>query len=146
MWNNAGQHYLSTTISTFKKNIASATPFPFRKISLSTVQRNFNDVVAVDHFYLDSIRLLRFLDTVYRSAACHICSTAKMNEAIVGFQSYWLNKFWPPPQMHGDQEFNTLKFRNFISPLAVELRPVPPRRHSRNPFETKHGVIKTIFI
>lgn len=121
IWNNAIQHYLSTTVSKCKDCIASSVPPPARKVSLATLSRRFNEVVAVDHFYLDSIRVLHFMDTVSRYSACYICKTANMEEAILGMQTCWLNQFWPPEQIHGDQAFNTRSFRNFSSHLKFHF-------------------------
>ncbi len=145
-WNNAVQHYLTNAVSNCKDCIASSTPPPSRRVSLATLSREFNQVVAVDHFYLDSIRLIHFMDTVSRFSACYICESASMKEAIFAFHACWLNQFWTPESLHGDQAFLAKEFQEYISKLGITFRPVPSRRHSKNPLEPKHGVIRSIFI
>lgn len=146
IWNNAVQNYSATTISRFKDCISSSTPPPSQKVSLSRLNRNCNEVIAVDHFYLDTMRLIPFLDTVSRWYACDTCTTANVTEAIFGFQSCGPKNFWHPQEIHGDQPFNTKDFKIFISKQGVELSPATPRRQSKYPLQPKNRVLRKIFI
>lgn len=94
LWNNALQQYVTVTVKNCSTCIALPTPPPSRKVSLSTLSCNFNEVVEVDHFYLDHyVRLIHFMDTVSRYSGYHICTTENISDAIVGLQTCWLNQF-----------------------------------------------------
>lgn len=48
--------------------------------------------------------------------------------------------------MHGDNAFNNNEFAEYIKQSHIKFRPVPPRRHSKNPLESKHNIIRSIFL
>ena len=86
------------------------------------------------------------MDTVTRFSACLPCTTTNMTESVFALQTVWLNQFWPPQHIHGDQAFYAQEFQNFLKLYDIGFRSVPSRRHSKNPLEPKHGVIRSIYI
>lgn len=105
LWNSVTQHYLSNVVKSCKDCVESSTPPPSRKVSPATSNRKFNKVVAVDHFYLYDIKLIHFMDTVTRFSACLPCSKISMEEAIFELQTVWINPFWNPQSIYGEQAF-----------------------------------------
>lgn len=83
LWSSDIRHYLTTTVKNFKEFIASSTSPPSRKFSLATINCNFNEFFAVDHIHLDHLRLIHFMDMVYRYSGYHISPTAKMIDVII---------------------------------------------------------------
>lgn len=61
-WTNEIRKYLAQRNDIFPHCVAAASPQHSRKVSLSTLNRSFNDDVCVDYFYLDSFRLFHIMD------------------------------------------------------------------------------------
>ena len=38
------------------------------------------------------------------------------------------------------------KFKEYVDSLHIPIRPVPPRRHSKNSIESKHNIIRSIYL
>ncbi len=48
--------------------------------------------------------------------------------------------------MKFDQAFDNENFQNFLNVYGIESRPIPARRHNKNVLESKHKIIRDIFI
>lgn len=149
IWNSTTQHFLAIKLKNCKDCIASSTPAPSRKVSVATLNRNLellklNEVAAVDHVYLDDIKLIHFIDTVTRLSACIPCSSLSksISEENFAFKTVLLNQFRSPQHIHGDQAFLIEEFQKFLKLNDIEFCHVPRCRHSNNLLEPKHGVIK----
>lgn len=57
-----------------------------------------------------------------------------------------MSQFWLPVSVQGDKAFAHGSFRKFLDESGVSFRLVPPRRHSKNPLESKHGIIRSIYL
>lgn len=55
-------------------------------------------------------------------------------------------QLWPPISVQGDQAFAKKEFCEYLKLNGTEFRPVPSRRHHKNTFEPKHGIIISIFL
>lgn len=146
LWSPSAMKYLTETIKRCTICIASSVPPPSRRVAISLLKRSFNEVLCLDHFHLDVLRLLHAMDTVSRYSTCHITSTVSMTHSIVCFEASWLSQFWTPAFVHAHKAFNNEEFTSFISTRQISLRPVHPRRHHKNSLETKHGVIRSILL
>lgn len=58
LWSDDLSDYVSQLIKKCTLCRATAPPQPSRKVATSSLSREFNDVVSVDHFHLDSTRML----------------------------------------------------------------------------------------
>lgn len=145
LWNHATEHYVTETVKQCPHCLKSVCPKPSRKVSLSLLDKTFNYRIYIDHFYLDDVRLLHIMDGSTRYSACQITRSTSMDDSIIAFQSAWLNHHWPPTSIQADQAFSSQTFKDFVAKLGSELRIIPPRRHSKNVLEPKHGTIRSIF-
>lgn len=68
-----------------------------------------------------------------------------LEEAIGGFETCWVNQSWLPESVKGDMEFAAGNFKTFLKERSIVFRNVPPNRYSRNPVESKQGLIRSIF-
>lgn len=107
------QKYLSMVVSKFPHCISSSLPPPARKLLLGPLDRSFNDVVAVDHFYLYKLCMFHSIDTVTRYYPSGIALTATISDATEVLQACWFTQFWQPLQIHGDKAFNASEFLTF---------------------------------
>lgn len=69
-----------------------------------------------------------------------------MAHAVVAFESIWMSPFWALDAVLLDHTFNYSIFFNYLSTHVIKARPVPPRRHNKNPLEAKHKMIWNIFL
>lgn len=123
------RRYLTTDVSNCLSFKASATPPPNRRLSLPTLNREFNDVVCVDHMHMGSSSLTHAMDVPTRLSAAQVVESTSLDAAILALESIWLSLFWPPQAIHGDGAFQQSAFRNFLEKYRIHLRPVPLRRH-----------------
>ena len=146
LWNEDVQKYLSSIVERCPNCIASSSPPSNRKVSISGINRQFNDVVCVDHFWLDGQCMFHIMDSFSRfSVAQPVESTALVDTTII-FESMWISQFWPPGSVQGDLAFQHDQFQAFLTMYGIDFRPVAPRRHHKNLLEPKHGVIRAIFL
>lgn len=125
---------------------ATSAPVQSRKVSISSINRLFNDVVCIDHFFLDQVCVFHVMDSVSRYSACHISDSTSIDVSILSFEASWMSQFWPPTDIQGDNSFNKTRFIQFLRELGTEFRPIPARIHSKNAIESKLGIIRSVFL
>eukprot|EP00171_Calliarthron_tuberculosum_P001315 IDg1315t1 len=140
------QKYLSRTLEKCTSCSTTHEPKQARKVSLSSMSRAFNNVVCIDHFHLDDYRVCHIMDSVTRYSVGKVVSTTSMIEAIEAFESHWISAFWTPDQCLFDQAFNNDIFKNYLLKLNISPRAIPSRRHNKNVLESKHRIIRDIYI
>eukprot|EP00171_Calliarthron_tuberculosum_P017605 IDg17605t1 len=69
-----------------------------------------------------------------------------MNFAIEAIESQWISPFWAPEIVLFDLAFNNTNFKKYLSSYSIEPRPIPPRRHNKNVLESKHRVIRDVYL
>lgn len=146
IWNVEVQKLLSMIVEHCEHCIASSPPTSDRKVSISGINRGFNDVVCIDHFHLDDVRLFHVMDSYSRFSAALPVSSMSLSDAIAAFEAIWISHFWPPCAVQGDLAFRHNEFQEFLAQYGTSFRPVPPRRHHKNLLESKHGFIRAIFL
>lgn len=124
LWTPKVQSYLVEKVTECTDCRASSTPPPNRRVSLSFLDRTFNEVVCIDHFFLDDHILFHSMDSATRYSAAHIVSSTSMHDAIYSFECIWLSQFWPPGAIHADGAFQTEEFEQFLIKHDIMLRPV----------------------
>lgn len=71
---------------------ATAPPQPSRKVSISSLSRNFNEIVCVDHFYFDGVQLLHCMDSATQFSAAYVVGYSAFDEAVFGFEACWVHQ------------------------------------------------------
>ena len=56
------------------------------------------------------------------------------------------SKFWPPTTVLGDVALGYDEFKQFLTTLDIEFQKIPPSRQNKNKLESKHGVIRSVFL
>lgn len=69
-----------------------------------------------------------------------------MQDSTVAFDASWLSQFWTPAFIQADQAFVNNEFKSFVQDHGISIRPVPPRCHHKNTLESKHVMIRSIFL
>lgn len=62
-WSEAAQRYLADVVQRCEHCIASSTPLPSRKVALGSLDRSMNDLVLIDHFFLEDVKLFHAMDS-----------------------------------------------------------------------------------
>ena len=75
-----------------------------------------------------------------------VVDTMSMSDAINLFESLWTTPFWTPKTVLYDPAFNNTEFTDFLSAHDIEHRPIPTRRHNKNVIESKHRIIRDIYL
>lgn len=86
------------------------------------------------------------MDKATRYSLGAVVESTSMREAILQFEASWLQDFWPPGEIIGDKAFNNDIFIDHIKEYGIKFSPIPPRRHSKNAIESKHRVIRDVFL
>jgi len=146
IWNESVQDYLAMILERCTSCKTTSLPKQTRKVSLSSLNRSFKDLVCVDHMYLEDNCVLHIMDATTRySAGLRVLNTG-MDAAISTFESQWISPFWIPEALLCDLAFDNQKFRHYINAIGCELRLTPARRHNKNVLESKHRTIRDIYL
>lgn len=146
IWSDGCVKYLSQLLESCPDCRVVKAPSANRPVSLSGMSSNFNDIVCVDHQNLGDHDVFHAMDIDSRYSAGGVVESTGMEEAIQQFEICWITPFWAPEYIQGDQAFNNDIFKNHLQTHGTGFRPVPPRRHSKNAIESKHRIIRDIYL
>lgn len=145
-WDENTQKYLFQLVSNCMHCSATSTPPPNRRVFLASLSREINEVLCIDHFFLDSLTVFHCMDVATHFSAGSIVESTSMESAIHSIELIWFSQFWTPSFFQADGTFQNDQFKPFLKRYEIELRPVPPRRHCINPIDPRHGTIRSIFL
>lgn len=86
------------------------------------------------------------MDLVSRYSSAHVVTSINLKEAVIAFEAPWVSQFWYPDSIRADKAFQVGTFKEYAEKLYIPIHPVLPGRHSKNAIESKHSIIRTIFI
>lgn len=146
LWNASIQDYISSIMRSCRGCKATAPAEPPRKVSISSMSKGLNDVICVDHFCLDDMCFVHIMDFSTRFSMAALTYRTAMSGAVRAFETLWVLNVWYPDTVRGDTAFSTAEFISHLSWLGIKFELVPPGRHYKNAIESKHGIIRSIFI
>lgn len=91
-----------------------------------------NDVVFIDHFWLENICLFHAMDSFQRISKLQHVPSKSLSDGNVAFENLSVDQFWPPSAVHGDLAVMCVEFISFLSQYNISFRSVPPRRPDKN--------------
>lgn len=149
LWSDDASEYVKNLIfninAHFRQFRSTMLPQPLRKVSLSSVNRPFNQVVCNDHMYLDHCCTVHATDTKTRFSIGAMCNDTSMDAAIYAFQTRWFALFWTHESIKGNVTFDYSIFRNCVSATGERIEFISPRRHQKNVLEPKHGMLRSVY-
>jgi len=146
LYDDNAAEYLAQVLDECTSCKVTSQPKPNRKVSLSSLSKEFNKEVCIDHLYLGDSIVFHAMDSATRySAGCCVIDT-NMEHSIEAFESQWISQFWYPQVVIADPAFNNTLFKKYLTNCGISIRPIPPRRHSKNVLESKHRVLRDIFL
>ncbi len=102
------------------------------------MSRQFNDVVCVDHMFLEENRVFHIMDSSTRSSVGSCVPDTKMIHSIQAFDSRWLSSFWPPGSVLYDPAFDNTEFEAFLK--QHDICSTPLARPRSIPLSTRYRV------
>lgn len=146
LWDDDVKQYIVSIIEKCNACRSTALPKPNRKVSISSLSKEFNENVCIDHLFLGDICVVHLMDHVTRYSAGLVVNDTKMDNAIMALEATWNSQFWFPQTIKGDTAFSIGSFMEYISNIGIKFELVPRGRHEKNPIESKHGIIRTTFL
>jgi hypothetical protein len=139
-------HYLTLAAQSCLSCLRTARPKPSKKISLSNVNREFNNSVQVDIFYLDGVDrrpILHAVDTRTSFSVARLCQNRDLELLASTFEREWVHGHEPPAEVSGDQEFAQGYFQDMLCRHNIAFREQGARRHNKTGVvERGNGVLK----
>lgn len=142
IWSVDMQRYLGENKRRFTTCVASYTLLISRMVAMSSSNRKLNDVVTINHFYLNQMRPFHCMAVLI----CIFGTICYCFSATVAFETTYIAQCWPPFAVQGDQSFEKRKFLDYLDPQGTIFHPVPSRNNQKNNVEPKNGAIISIFI
>ena len=146
LWTEDSRLLLSSILENCSHCIITKPPMGMQPISLSKLTSNFNEAVCVDDFFLDRVIMFHVIDKANRHSFAAVVNTTKMCEAIILFDTAWIRMYWAPGMVFGDKAFDSTQFRNHLNYHKIQLTPILARRHNKNTIESKHCVIRNVYL
>lgn len=115
-------------------------------MSISSLSKEFNEILCVDHLYLEDILLMHFMDLITRYSSALIITSTNLKEAVIVLEASWVSQFWYTDSIRAEKAFHVGLFKDYADKLGIATHPVPPGRHSKNSIESKHNIIRSIFL
>lgn len=146
MWNSDVKKYLATMLESCASCIAVKQPKSERSVSLSAMPRDFNQVVCIDHLFLDMFIVFHIMDSGSRYSVGTTVADTKMATALLAFEAHWITAFWCPETILYDPAFHNSEFEDYVKALDIPIFPLPSRRHNINVLESKHRIIRDVYL
>lgn len=89
---------------------------------------------------------MHFMDLVSRFSIIKVVDSVKMENEVVTFEESWVSQFWHPELVHVDKKIQIGYFKSYMEQVGREIRPVSPGHHRKNAIESKHRVIRSIYL
>lgn len=144
IWSDAVDHQLPETVEKCTHWRATAKPHPSRKVSLSSLNCQFNDIICVYSFFLDCQPLLHIMYGTTRYSATLTVKDTSLEKATWDYETAWLGQFWPPNTAIGDESFSHTEFISYVNNFGSYFKPLLPQHHSTNALESKHNITRSI--
>ena len=140
------EKYLHRVINSCSDCAKNYEPKKARKVSLSSVNRSFNETICIDHFHLGNVRIFHIMDASTRYSASTAVPDTGIEAAIEVLDSHWISPLCAPSYIQFDQAFDSNEFKTFLSLHDINAKPIPPRYHNRNVIESKHKINRDTFL
>lgn len=136
--------YLTEMITRCGPCQATAKPHTSRTVSLSSLFREFKELVCVENCFIEGILVFHAMDAGCRYSAVAICNDTTMRASLCALHSAWFGAFCPRGAIQGDQALNNDAFKNYLPQHNLKFRPSPSRVPTQNVLVSKHGFIRSL--
>lgn len=146
LWSDDVNRYLTGTISKGSGCLPASFPHYTWKGPLRSMNRSYDYCICIDHMFLDIHRLPHKMNAKTRFSAGILCDNMELETFAHGITSCWTTPLGASKVLHRDDAFNHKAFTDFVTAIGSTFEPIPPRRHQKNVLESKHGVVRSIYL
>lgn len=115
------------------------------KFSLSKLDREFNDVIWIDFMYWKKWIKLHAVGEATGYSELSVISARKLDVILRALDKIWFLAHGSPTKIRGDQGFDQVSLRDWMSKKRSKLVPVPSRRHNKTCIvERTNRVVKNV--
>ena len=83
---------------------------------------SFNEVVCVDHMFLDQYSVMHVMDADSRYSVGAVVEDTSMQKAVLVFDAHWITLFWSPQTVVYDRAFENSTFIEYLNEQDIETR------------------------
>lgn len=147
-WNEQVQSYLSNFIAQCPDCNAQDSPIPPPNciISLTSLNRQYNEVLCMVHLFLDMVTMFHMMDVFRRSSVGAFVDSTTMENVTYHMENLWFAHFRPPNFSHVDGAFQSDVMEVIFISIRFQKQTVPPRRLFKTSLEPRHRTISSIFL
>ncbi len=117
-----------------------------RKVSNNGLKDHFNRTLQIDYMWLDGNPVLHLMEHPHRFSIGVPVESTSVDVAIDVIEARWFTEFWVPQIVKFDIQFDTDAFNNFLQENDITPHKIPARRHNKLSMESKHRVLRDIYI
>lgn len=125
---------------------AAEHPEPPRKVSVANIQRSINAEAFIDHLFLEKTPVLHAMEAQGRFSLVAPVASTSIPHAIEFMETRYFTELWPPAAIHEDAAFYATEFPEWCTSHDITFHPIPARRHNKLSIESKHRILREIFI
>ena len=126
--------------------MSSTRARPSSKISMTSLDRAFNDEVQLDLFFIFGLVILHVLDRATTWSETAIIPSRDLDVVQRAFETIWVFRHGAPRSISGDNEFFKGDFAEMCKRHCINPHPRPARRPNKNgTVERRNGVIKRLY-
>lgn len=140
-WNRTKERYFSEIVKKCFGSRHTSFPVGTQKVSPSSMNWSFDEVLCSDYFHQSEICLLFVMYLVTCFSACKTFSGTGLFNLVSTFGSCWLSRLVTLSAVYRDPAFLRGIFLNYLSSIETKFMPIPPRRYSEINLESKRVVI-----
>lgn len=85
------------------------------------LSKAFNETLCVDHFYLNQVCLIHFMDIARRFSVASIVDNNNISTEIQKFEELWVLLFWYPENIKRDSAFDGKEFKKHINDTSIQF-------------------------
>lgn len=113
-WLEDASKYITDQVERCRSWAVCANPKPSRKVSLASLNRQFYDLLCIDHLFLDGIRVFHAMDAHTRCSAGLECPNPSL-VAVTHYLKQYGSARSGRGAVHGYQAFNLEEITNFLA-------------------------------
>ncbi len=87
LWTTHVEKYLCEILESCDKCAATSLPKKARNVSLSSLSRDFNQAVCIDHLFLDNFCVFHIMDSKSIYSVGSVVKSTSMENAVEAFES-----------------------------------------------------------
>lgn len=85
MWDDQVDQYVTNINSNFPSCRPTAHPQPRSMVSISSLSKKFNQIMCIDHFFLDHVCFVHFMDRTSRLSTAEIVKNRNQHDVVTTF-------------------------------------------------------------